>query len=234
MFNRGLDAGFVEALNQTYEKQTWWKSMMDDPDLHLGIRNNYLNMYYAGNSLINLLYNPNSEQLIGKTHYKFLLDPYKYLYIQTSNGKTYFDDDGLKTLFIKQLSELKQIKRASLYYAGDEKKGIQKILMCNHNIIDLEIALTDKGSNGKTEELLDVERKRSTAPRIDFAALHKRENGWELVFFEAKLFSNPELRASGDNEPKIVQQIKGYNKLIEDQLPNIKESYIRVCKNLLK
>lgn len=231
MFNRGLNSEFVAALNQAYKKQTWWKTMMDDPDLHLGIRYNYLNIYYAGNSLINLSYK--NDQLLGKTHYKYLLDPYKNLYIQSSDGKANPNNINLQTLFIKDLHELKPIKRASLSYAGEEKKGIQKILMSNHNIIDVEIALTDEGAKEEVEGSPDVERKRSTAPRIDFAALQKRDKVWELLFFEAKLFSNSDIRASENKEPKIVQQIKTYNKLIEDQLPNIKESYIRVCKNLM-
>ncbi|MGB9292594.1 MAG: hypothetical protein WCB64_04710 [Desulfobaccales bacterium] len=240
-FKKGLNDEFIKLLNEAYNKGGWWRDILNDSDLHIGIRNDYLNIYYAGNSLIKL--EQKHDQLLGRTHYKFLLDPYKNLYVKSYDGepnlyessdeKANHDDKDLKKLFINNFNKLKEIKRASLYYAGEEKKGIQKILMSNQNIIDVEIALTDEGAKESSEELPDVERKRSRAPRIDFAALQKSDKGWELVFFEAKLFSNPEIRATKNNKPKIVEQITTYERLIKGKLEDIKKSYINVCKNLL-
>jgi hypothetical protein len=231
MFVHRLVPEFVAALNESYRKESWWKTIMDDPDLHLGIRKDYLNIYYVGNSIIKLKYG--AAKIAATTHYKFLLDPYKNLYIESVDGNIKPPVD-LSKLFVKNLDELKSIKRASLDYAVEEKKGIQKILMSNPNIIDLEIALTDYAVSEKTEGLPAAEDKRAQAPRIDFAALQKSKKGWELVFFEAKLFANSALRASGDSEPKVVQQIQTYNRMIEDQMKDIKNSYIRVCKNLFE
>lgn len=231
MFKRGLDSEFVAALNEAYKRENWWKTIIDDTDLHLGIRKNYLNIYYAGNSLINLKYK--SGQLEGKTHYKFLLNPFQNLYIQSSDGKLNFNDN-VKTVFIKHFNDLNAIKKASFDYAGEEKKGIQKILMSNPNIIDVEIALKDEVAKEEVEGLPAVESKRATAPRIDFAALQKCEKGWELAFFEAKIFANSSLRASEGSEPKVVHQLMTYNKLIEQQMAHIKDSYRHICKNLSK
>lgn len=231
MFKRGLEPAFVAALNEAYKSENWWKTMMDDPDLHLGIRKNYLNIYYAGNSLINLKYK--TGQLEGKTHYKFLLNPFQNLYIQSSDGKLNFNDN-VKTVFIEHLNDIKAIKKASLYYAGEEKKGIQKILMSNPNIIDVEIALADEETKEEIEGMPAVDSKRGTAPRIDFAALQKCEKGWELVFFEAKIFANSSLRASEGRKPKVVEQLITYNQLIEKQMAHIKDSYRHICKNLFE
>ena len=208
--------------------------MMDDPDLHLGIRKDYLNIYYAGNSLIKLEHK--HDHLLGKTHYKFLLDPYQNLYIQSSDGKANPNNTDFQSLFIKHLYELKKIKRASLYYAGEEKKGIQKILMSNPNIIDMEIAMTQEAEKQEAEGIEELEESAGpAAQRLDFAALQKITNGVELVFFEAKTFSNKELRAKEEKEPKVVKQIKKYQKLIEKYLVtgDIVESYRRVCENFV-
>jgi hypothetical protein len=225
----------VAALNQAYEKQTWWKTMMDDPDLHLGIRKDYLNIYYAGNSLIKLEHK--HDHLLGKTHYKFLLDPYQNLYIQSSDGKANPNNTDFQSLFIKHLYELKKIKRASLYYAGEEKKGIQKILMSNPNIIDMEIAMTQEAEKQEAEGIEELEESAGpAAQRLDFAALQKVTDGIELVFFEAKIFSNKELRATGEQEPRVVKQIKKYQKLIEKYAANgeIAKSYKRICENFVE
>ena len=52
-FNRGLKDEFVEALNREYEKDGgWWKKIVDDPELFIGIREDYLNIYFHGSSLL--------------------------------------------------------------------------------------------------------------------------------------------------------------------------------------
>ena len=61
------------------------------------------------------------------------------------------------------------------------------------NNVDVEIALT-----GQKEDDSKVR-----ALRADFAALRDNPESIELVFFEAKHFSNPELRANGGQTPTI-------------------------------
>ena len=192
-FKRGLEEKFVKLLNEEYNKGGWWRDILKDPQLHIGIRNNYLDVYYRGNSLFLIKYS--SKGLLGQTHYKYLIHPeMKIKPIIFSNGTI----GNLENVFINSLDEknIGLMKRASNVYAGEEKKGIQWILNSNPNIIDMEIALTQEAEKLEAEGIEEMEEgKGPAAQRIDFAALQKTSNGVELVFFEAKLFSNKELRA---------------------------------------
>ena len=51
-FKRGLDQIFVDRLNKEYNKDGWWKKIADHPKLTIAIRNNDLNVYYHGNSIL--------------------------------------------------------------------------------------------------------------------------------------------------------------------------------------
>ena len=129
----------------------------------------------------------------------------------------------LPGLFIQDLSNLHSLKRACIPYAGEEKAGVHEIIRSNRNIVDVEIALTGK----KEDEL------KSTALRVDFAALQERPESIELVFFEAKHFSNPELRASGSRTPRVVGQVQRYQKLVQRYREDIESSYQRICENIV-
>ena len=54
-----------------------------------------------------------------------------------------------------------------------------------------------------------------------------RDTGVDLVFWEAKTFSNPELETD-----EIVDQIKGYQAVIAAHQADIADSYCSVAKNL--
>jgi hypothetical protein len=54
-----------------------------------------------------------------------------------------------------------------------------------------------------------------------------------LVFFEAKHFSNPELRANGTGTPRVIRQIERYERLIERHRGTIEPSYRRICENIV-
>lgn len=228
-FRRGLKPEFIDLLNKAYDNGGWWRDILNDNDLHIGIRDNYLNVYYQGNSLFLLT---GSGGLSGHTHYKYLLDPTKKLKpIISANGTI----ETLKDVFIDHLDKknLDLMKRASTVYAGEEKKGIQWILKNNPNIIDMEIALTQEAENQEGEEMADLEETgRPTAPHVDFAALQQFPEGIKLVFFEAKLFSNKELRAKGKQDPPVIGQIEEYKNLIEKHMADIEKSYRRICQNL--
>ena len=51
-FNRGLDSEFVNHLNGLYdEPDGWWRGFVDDEELFLAIRENYVDIYYRGHCL---------------------------------------------------------------------------------------------------------------------------------------------------------------------------------------
>jgi hypothetical protein len=219
-FRKGLSEKFVAALNTEYDQGNWWRSIMSDRDLYLGIRDDSLNVYYKGNSLLRLRLA--GEVLQAEVHYKYLLHPEaKPTYIEFTGGRRAgrLGDD----LFLNALDPA-FLKLASTWYAREEKQAVHEILRSNPNIVDVEIALAG-GREGSD---------RQSAKRIDFAAIQPRDNGLQLVFFEAKHFANLELRASGEAIPSVIRQIRGYEKLLSDHQADIEKTYRIVCENLCK
>jgi len=245
-FKRGIkNPQFIKVLQGMYHEGGWWKDVVDDKELFVAIREEYINIYYQGNSLTKLSFNEDEGNLVAETHYKYLCQPSrKHCLIKAGpkgsfffNNSTCEDEKGaLDEYLIHNLSEIDAIKKASTVYGGAEKEGIQKILNCNGNIVDLEIALTKEAEDdeGKIEEGTRQKSKsdRPQAKRIDFAAFQKNNRSYNLLFFEVKHFSNKELRAKGDTPPSVLEQIDRYRKLLRIYEKDITESYKLVCSNL--
>ena len=217
-FKKGISQQFVDRLNAEYKTGGWWKSMADDRELFIAIRENYINVYLNGNSLLRLWLE--GDQLVGETHYKYLLVPeVDRPYIKVINGKALIDEAA--ALFNSDLSDLAALKRAANTYSGDEKKGVHQIVMSNTNVIDVEIAF---GAENETSG-------RTTAKRIDFAALRQGQSGPEVAFYEAKLFANKELRAKGEDIP-VLKQLRCYETFLHNEQAALIDSYRTVCGNL--
>lgn len=228
-FNRGLNQDFVNALKNEYTKNEWWTNIVDDSDLFIAIRNNYINVYYCGNSVLKLNFDGN--KFTASTHYKYLLIPKSEspVLIETNEPGFSLPENWAQNYTVNSLASIDSIKKSSRYYAGVEKEGIQQIIKSNKNILDLEIALTNEGVESEYE---DYETNKLTAKRIDFTALQKNNDVIELLFFEAKHFSNGELRAEKDTLPDVIKkQISTYEKLLVQYEPDIEASYQRVCQN---
>ena len=215
-FSRGLEEGFVEALNREYDKDgSWWKGFVDDKDLFLAIRDNYVNVYYRGCSLLKLTWQ--SGSIIGEIHYKYLLRPKLtgHEYIDVRDGKV---SAKVRRFFVEDLTDIEGLKRAAKLYTELEKIGVHDIVLSNFNVLDVEIAF---GGSRK---------------RIDFSILRKMGNDVNIVFFEAKHFgkSKGTLRATGNAKPEVIHQIERYTDLLRKNRDAIIGSYRRVCCNLLK
>ena len=219
-FKRGLDQDFVDKLNCMYnESNSWWRNFMDHKELFLAIRNDAINVYYRGNSLLKL--NWNKGEISGEIHYKYLLKPQEseYIRIDPKYGRICLSEP--RCLFMDDLTNnIDEIKIAAKPYASPEKEGVYDIVLANPNILDLEIAFGTSRNDEKDR----------AAPRVDFAALQPDGQNIKIVFFEAKQFTNQELRASGRN-PKVINQIMKYTRLLEENCEKIRKSYQTVCRN---
>ena len=223
-FNRGLDDDFVKALNREYDKGGWWRTLMDDKDLFVAIRDNRVNVYYCGCSLAAVWME--SDAVVGHTHYKYLLRPsIDYSPYVRFDNETYLWRDDSPPLFVESPAEVEALKGAARPFAGEEKTGVQKIIKANPNVLDVEVAF---GLRGTSET-------GPSAPRVDFAALQISDAGGQVVFYEAKRFANhKELRAKKGRKPAVVSQIQKYKHLLEANRPAIEESYKCVCRNLVE
>src|SRR5688572_23847210 len=89
-FKRHLDAGFIDQLNLLYKDPTsWWSTLVNDRDVFIAIRNNWINAYCGGASLARIGW---SGALQFRVHRAYLVLPPR------GQGDSYIDllHDGNK------------------------------------------------------------------------------------------------------------------------------------------
>ncbi|ESY01491.1 hypothetical protein [Mesorhizobium sp. LNJC405B00] len=225
-FDRSLPDRFVVQLEEAAEKG-WWRDVLEDRELVIGLRGKSLNVYWKGQSIFKVEAGPLS--LRASTHEKFLLDPKLGGQIDFDGEK--FDVAALGTkAFLKHYegpASLALIKRAAGIYSGREKRGCHSIAIANSQVIDVEIALP--GSVERNEPGDEV-----TSPRIDLLALEPRgTDEARLVFWEAKDFKNAELGSIRSRLPApVLAQIAAYRAILDGYRHDLEESYTRLCSNL--
>jgi len=224
-FKRSISEEMIEAINRAYssEEMGWVRQYMDDPELFLAIRDKSINFYFRGNSVLQL--NFSGGRLNGNIHYKYLLRP--FLKTEGKKDQPYVSLDQqvkLPVINPKDANASKWIKAASKPYSGVEKEGVYQILRANRNIVDVELSFSRETEDGEIDG--------SKQNRIDFCALRDNGNGLELCFYEAKHFSNKELKATG--EPKVVAQVSRYNKTISNHKEEIHSAYETAFNQILK
>lgn len=230
-YRRYISDEFVVALNALYEREDggWWRGLLVDPDIFMAFRDGALNAYHRGCSIAQL-------RLVGGevralTHYKYLLKPVlKSPMVETRQGAFQFPASWQNPAeaFTSSLADLSAIKRAAKPYAGGEKKFVGEVIRRNGNVFDVEIALTRE-----TEGEVPEGETGKAADRIDIAALKAGGTGVELVFYEAKLFQNGELRASGGADARVIGQIARYVDLLEKYQAEIRASCLLAAQNVL-
>ena len=211
--NRGISAEFVGALNDEYEKRGWWKKLVEDKNLFLGVRDRYVDIYLNGRRILNLEYAKNT--FVGKTHFKYLVNLSRAdtnsEYVNFKNGS--FERVSLKEPYRQIDADLVGIKKSVKPYQGEENEGVHKIIMHNKNVIDTEIQFPGEDR------------------RVDFAALQKAGGKIKILFFEAKTYSNSQIRHPA-SRPEVFDQIEAYERIIRRHRKEIQESYQRVAENI--
>lgn len=221
-FNRGLSPEFIGQLKEEGTKGSWWADALNDPKLFVAVREEYLNVYWRGQSLF--LVKPG---LRVTTHVKFLVDPKLADQVSLVEGK--FDVGGLvQRGFARDYNgpaTLAKMKTAAGLFAGPEKTGCHEIILANPAVIDREIAFPGiiPPDDGGPDE---------TAGQVDLLSLEPDGDAVRLVFWEAKHFTNGDLRARGANVP-VCKQIARYRQYLSEHCDDIEKSYRRVVRNLV-
>ncbi len=233
-----LDTAFLDALEQLAKDENgpnWWRDVLEHPDLVLAVRHNYLNVYCRGASIFRIDWNGN--QITPFTHIKYLTRnlqsyvPLKNGHFQLPASPLYSAYEGTKTL--------NGIIAASKPFAGAEKSGLHPMLIGNRDvIIDVEIALsllkmeTEDGENIEYSEDQQATKKQA---RLDVAiAVSGSDDIPTIRFYEAKDFSNPELRAKGDVRPAVIGQIEKYEKALQHHEKTLSARYVEVARALMR
>ena len=226
MFDRGITDKFANALAASKQ----WEKISEDKELYFAMRAEYVNVYYQGCSIFKISYE--NTQLCFRTHYKYLIHPYMNDPYILWNDKGNLIKERVDSGVFIDILDTKLLKKAASSYAVAEKKGIHSILKSNKNIVDVEVSLSAAAENEQNSED-EIDASKPHADRIDFVALQQIDGTARIVFFEAKRFENPELRAKGVDAP-VLGQIRKYEKLIAENEEGIRTSYLKVCKNLHK
>lgn len=218
-FRRGIrKPGMMEALAQLATRSGWWRDVLRDKSLVIGVRDDYLNVYWRGQSIFKV--EMKHGHIVTTTHPKYLLDPDLSGQVTLDTETGTFALDGLNALTCTYVPDgtLPKLKRAAGLFAGDEKAGVQAIVNANPNVVDVEIAFpAEAGSR--------------SVPRIDIATFEDAGTSVKLMFWEAKMLGNPELRSSG--EKTIVRQIETYRTRLGQQAAPVIESYALIARNLV-
>jgi hypothetical protein len=224
-FDRALSTAFIAKLAVEAHRDGWWVDVLADPKLIVALRGNYLNVYWRGQSLFRA--ESTSSGFNVTTHAKYLIDP--KLASQVTLTDRDFDISSLAEKgFIRRYegpATIEKMKAAAGLFSGLEKTGCHEIAVRNSGVIDCEIAFPGKIS-------LDDGGEDRQAPRIDIAAIESYGDEARLVFWEAKHYSNGELRAE-DGQAPVLRQVRIYTKYLSENREAIERSYTRVAENLL-
>ena len=220
-FRRGLDDNFMNQLQCLARQPGWLAEVLADPDLILGIRNNYMNVYWRGQSLFRIWRQGETGPLKFSTHPKYLFNP--DLSKQVVFDGAAFGTEKLEPFIDKYepKTTLQKMKRAARRHCGDEKKGVHAIAVGNEDIVDTEVAFNDREDEPHV-------------PRIDLACFEEEKGRVRLCFWEAKLYSNREIRAEGEKEAPVVEQVRGYRDLVDKHREEVIESYRKIARNLVE
>lgn len=205
-FKRGIkNSNFIAELN----KNDYFQKMVKDEDLFIAIRNEYLNVYYYGQSICKIEFKKRENKIKWTTHKKYLdINERGY----TSTGD-----------YLDRIDELKKNARN---YGGKEKEQVKK-----HILEDKEVCILDVEVTFSREHVKDhYYGKRS----IDYLTVEKTEDKKiKLVFYEAKHFDNYEIRANNE-KPKVLDQIKKYGDVLDDtnHQQEILNSYKLIFENI--
>lgn len=196
---RSLSPKFIDALNVLYnDEKSWWRKIADDKDVFILIRNNELRVQANGGLLLQVNQDLQSN-IICKIHEDFLSlrsEKNPYVVLEETTSCPIQRVEGLKG-FVKHYSK---IKRRINIFTGKERQAVQYLANNVPEIIDIEI-----GFEGE----LKPNASKKSVPRIDMAAITEKGT---LVFFEAKLFGNSEIRSK--KTPRVVDQLQRYQQLL--------------------
>lgn len=203
-FRLNKDAGLFEFLSH---KPLWWRMLLEDRDLYINVRkDNRINVYYRGASIMSLSYN--EGKVTAEIHNYYLgydKDTCTALGIKYGNVKECPEELVCRLPMIKKRVEANKKYTACLEDEGKEgniyssEKYVQsQIYMNDSHYFDTEFAL-------RLDDGTDI--------RID---LVKMSDSGEICFVELKLIDDQRLYPSRGERAEIRTQMENYEKFIAE------------------
>lgn len=196
----------------------WLRDALGDPKLFFALRDERIDVYYRGRALYSIEFS--GGRVIPKTHVKYLILDGGDQYIKMRNGSFDYKRPYLQGVYQEKVS-LRQMKAAARTFSGVESIGVYDAINKDPFVIDVEVAFNR--SSGSVTERDDLEAGRKQ-DRIDVVRLRKKSEGVDLVFWEAKHFSNSELF-----NDKILNQLAAYEKQLQAREDQLLTAFQNVC-----
>lgn len=221
-FARYLDPGFINALNTLYQDQSsWWYAIASDRKVFVGVRNNAINAYFGGGSIARIEWL--NDGLTARVHSEYLTLPANETYVNIMDEprevfrSLVTDSRGFQESY-------RHIKGRARRFGGKERDGENAIASNHTRIVDME-AVYEGGEIPNLE--LDTDDPEQYRPgRLDLVVC---TSDGQLVFHEAKLYSNSDLRSRGN--PAVCDQLQDYYRWLT-QVQN-QEDIVKAYKNVL-
>jgi hypothetical protein len=177
--------------------QLWWSNLKSDPDLYIDIRkDNYINVYYNGGSIIRL---GGESKFKAKIHFEYipLEKDSDYLSYEFQNGNISLKEQKVIDINNFEKQSLDKIKkRIKQFYPDNSEKGIQGKYIIHNNKIS-------KNGNGF---FVDTEFQYKDS-RIDMVWVDLITK--EIAFVELKTIGDQRLYLdTNNNSQKINDQVK--------------------------
>jgi hypothetical protein len=246
IFSRTLGSHRQSMFSRLFEC-AWWSDLLQhwrpsgsdsgNDGLRLTIRDGYMSFYRHGQSVAKVSVGRRSGPML-KIHLKYVVGSptakpgEQQHYVTLSQGGLLSCTGYVGTLGkYESRSDMLDdwIGRAgdqSRKGMGKEKVYVDKIVARNSGVIDLEMGLPGFGpdKNGKL-----------VAPRMDIVALEDHRGDSKLVFWEAKMMDNGELRASR-GLPRVCGQLQNYKSWMGNALraSQVAKAYKEHCEILLE
>jgi hypothetical protein len=177
----------------------------------LQIRDDYLNLYYKGNSLGKITYKKTRKQYEVRVNHQFV-EEFPFIVNRFSYSREKYD--FIFTLDSRELHPF--FSTRNLLSMAQKVKEVQ----FQEEIVFEQMLLTD---NANRDDLIIIDRQvvdRGSDTKMDILALKKKEaDKYQFCVLEVKLGNNKELK------DKVFTQLEEYTKRITDNFRQYKECY---------
>lgn len=238
-FKRGLPQGALEHLEKNCG---WWRDVVSYTyeergtgirrPLLFALRDGYFNLYAEGQSVLKVGFDArrNGDLRVScKLHRKYVEEQ--------AQGQGYLDFDGKVVTQRRERrhvanydgpATLERWVKAARHYSGKEKMGAAVIANEHPEVIDVEMALPANDPASLKEK--------KVANRMDIVALERHGEGVRLAFYEAKLFSNGELRSKTFQPRVLGRQLENYRTYVSapDRRQEVLAAYENACSIAVK
>jgi hypothetical protein len=131
-----IEHGLFERLSTN--PPSWWKNLLADQELYFDIRkDNYINVYYNGGSIMRL---EGEDDYKAQIHFEYIPLQQEKNYVSYNINDKEIEFENLKILSLNNFNEdvlTKIKKRIRQFYPNNSEKGIQGRIVTTHNNFEI-------------------------------------------------------------------------------------------------